>query len=48
MYSGEVNHENITKIFEGAGDFIQRPLRCNGVRLYAYAIDGSTVHMEVI
>lgn len=42
MYSGEVNHENITKIFEGAGDFIQRPLRCNGVRLYAYAIDGLT------
>ena len=42
MYSGEVNHENITKIFEGAGDFIQRPLRCNGVQLYAYAIDGLT------
>ena len=42
MYSGEVSHENITRIFEGAGDFIQRPLRCNGVRLYAYAIDGLT------
>ena len=42
MYSGEVDHENIAKIFEGAGDFIQRPLRCNGVQLYAYAIDGLT------
>lgn len=42
MYSGEVNHENITGIFEGAADFIVRRLCCNGVSLYAYAIDGLT------
>lgn len=42
MYSGEVNHENITGIFEGAADFIARRLCCNGVSLYAYAIDGLT------
>lgn len=42
MYAGEVNHENITGIFEGAGDFIQRTLLCGGVTLYAYAIDGLT------
>ena len=42
MYSGEVSHENITRIFDGAGDFIVRTLRCNGVTLYAYAIDGLT------
>ena len=42
MYSGEVSHENIVNIFDGAGDFIVRTLRCNGVTLYAYAIDGLT------
>lgn len=42
MYSGEVNHETITGIFEGAADFIVRRLCCNGVSLYAYAIDGLT------
>lgn len=42
MYSGEVNHETITGIFEGAADFIVRRLCCNGVKLYAYAIDGLT------
>ena len=47
MYSGEVNHENITGIFEGAADFIVRRLCCNGVSLYAYAIDGTHVHMDV-
>ena len=42
MYSGEVNHETITAVFEGAADFIARRLCCNGVSLYAYAIDGLT------
>ena len=42
MYSGEVNPETITGIFEGAADFIVRRLCCNGVSLYAYAIDGLT------
>lgn len=32
--------ERIRKIFEGAGDFIVRDLRCGGFTLYAYAIDG--------
>ena len=32
--------ENITAVFEGAGDFIRRELRCSGFTLYAYAIDG--------
>ena len=32
--------ERITSIFEGAGDFIRRELRCCGQTLYAYAIDG--------
>ncbi len=32
--------EKITKIFEGAGDFIRRELHCGQFKLYAYAIDG--------
>ena len=39
-YSGEITDENIRKIFEGAGDFIYRELRCGPWTLYAYAIDG--------
>lgn len=42
MYQGEMTHENVMAIFEGAGDFIARPLRCGGFTLYAYAIDGLT------
>jgi len=30
----------ICAMFEGAGDFIRRELRCNNIILYAYAIDG--------
>lgn len=30
----------ITEIFEGAGDFIRRELRCGQFTIYAYAIDG--------
>ena len=30
----------ITEIFDGAGDFIRRELRCGEYTLYAYAIDG--------
>ncbi len=41
-YPGELNHENICAIFEGAADFIRRDLRAGGFRLYAYAIDGLT------
>lgn len=41
-YPGAMTDENISAIFEGAGDFIRRPLSCGGFQLYAYAIDGLT------
>lgn len=40
MYRGELTNRNICEIFGGAADFIARPLSCNGMGLYAYAIDG--------
>ena len=42
MYLGDLTHEHIRQIFEGAGDFMARELRCGGFTLYAYAIDGLT------
>lgn len=39
-YPGQLNDENISRIFEGAADFMRRPLQCGQYRLYAYAIDG--------
>ena len=39
-YPGEMNDENIRAIFEGAGDFVPRDLKCGPWTLYAYAIDG--------
>lgn len=39
-YPGPMNDENICRIFEGAADFMRRPLRCGQYILYAYAIDG--------
>lgn len=42
MYPGKITDENIRAVFEGAGDFIARKLRCGGFTLYAYAIDGLT------
>ena len=42
MYSGALTHENIEKIFSGAGDFVIRQLHCGQWELYAYAIDGIT------
>lgn len=42
MYPGELSDENIRKIFDGAGDFNVRPMRCSGHTLYTYAIDGLT------
>lgn len=42
MYPGEINHENIMKIFSGAGDFNTRTLSLPGATLEAYAIDGLT------
>ncbi len=32
--------QQITAIFDGAGDFIRRELRCDTFSIYAYAIDG--------
>ena len=42
MYPGAVNDKNIRAIFQGAGDFIVRPLHCGKFKLYLYAIDGLT------
>ncbi len=39
-YPGQLNDENISRIFEGAADFMRRPLQCGKYILYAYAIDG--------
>lgn len=41
-YPGELTDDNIRRIFEGAGDFLVRPLRCGPWELMAYAIDGLT------
>lgn len=41
-YSGPLTDENIRSIFEGAGDFVARELRCGPWILYSYAIDGLT------
>jgi len=40
MYPGELTDENISAIFEGAGDFNRRVIACNGHTVYAYSIDG--------
>ncbi len=40
VYSGELNDENISRIFRGAADFMRRELSCGSHSVYAYAIDG--------
>ncbi len=40
VYSGELNDENISGIFQGAADFMRRELLCGVHRVFAYAIDG--------
>lgn len=40
MFTGEVTNDNIRKQFQGAGDFVYRPLKCGEFSIYAYAIDG--------
>ena len=42
MYTGNLTDENITGIFQNAGDFVRRQLHCGGFTLYAYSIDGLT------
>lgn len=39
-YPGEMTDENISAIFQDAADFQRRSLQCNGLTIYAYAIDG--------
>lgn len=41
-YSGDLTDENIRRIFEGAGDFTSRDLRCGGNLVHTYFIDGLT------
>ena len=38
--------QQISKMFDGAGDFIRRELRCGAHTLYAYAIDGLIARVE--
>lgn len=40
QYTGDMTDENISKIFQGAADFIRRELHCGSHTVYAYAIDG--------
>lgn len=40
MYPGEMTDANVSKIFDGAADFVRRELQCGEHKLYAYAIDG--------
>ena len=39
-YPGELNDQNISAIFAGAGDFVRREITCGLWTLYAYSIDG--------
>jgi len=41
-YPGEMTDANIREIFDGAGDFNVRELKCGKWTLYVYAIDGLT------
>lgn len=38
----EMRHDEILKMFEGAGDFVVRELNCGQFKLWAYSIDGLT------
>ena len=42
MYPGEMTDENISRIFDGAADFVRRVLRCGDHTLFIYSIDGLT------
>ncbi len=42
MYPGEITDKNIRAVFDGAGDFGVRVLKCSGFILYAYYVDGLT------
>jgi len=40
--SNELTDENIRQLFQGANDFVVRPLNCSDQTVYAYFIDGLT------
>ncbi len=42
VFEGELNDENIRKIFQDAGDFESRALECDAGKVYTYYIDGLT------
>ena len=42
MYPGGLTDADIRAVFQGAGDFMARPLQCGTWTLFAYAIDGIT------
>ncbi len=42
MYPGELTDKNVRAIFQGAGDFIARELRCGAHTLFFYTVDGLT------
>ena len=42
MYPGPLTDAHIRAVFDGAGDFIVRPLDCGKFHLFLYAIDGLT------
>ena len=46
-YQGELTDENIRNIFRGAADFNYRPIRCAGMLLHTYAIDGLTSGADI-
>lgn len=47
IYPGELTHENICAIFDGAGDFTARGLSVCNYTLYIYAIDGLTSGSDI-
>lgn len=42
LYPGALTDKNIRAVFEGAGDFVARDLRCGGGKVHTYYIDGIT------
>lgn len=42
MYPGELTDQNIRAIFDGAGDFVARELKCGAGVVHTYYIDGLT------
>ena len=46
-YQGELTDENIRNMFRGAADFNYRPIRCAGILLHTYAIDGLTSGADI-